>query len=70
MRDENDRNRIVAVRDRAAFAREALLLVKTHGFTGTMTMEFAAGTGDNPEDREKLFASAVADMAFISETLA
>lgn len=55
------------LRDQSALVRERLAILCGAGYTGTFTIEFTAGVGVAPEDREALFAAACDDLAFLRE---
>jgi len=60
----------VGTESRAALCRERANLLRKGGFRGSLTIEFTQGVGGPEEDREKLFASAVADMQLVREAFA
>lgn len=55
------------LRDQSTLVRERLALLRGAGYTGSFTIEFTAGVGVAPEDREALFAAACDDLAFLRE---
>ena len=55
------------LRDRATLCRERLRILRDGGFAGSFTIEFTAGVGTTPEDRDSLFAAAADDLAFLRE---
>lgn len=58
------------LRGQPAPVREQLAVMRDGGFAGSFTIEFTAGVGVAPEDRDELFASACDDMLFLREELA
>jgi sugar phosphate isomerase/epimerase len=57
------------LRDQAGAVREQVAVMRDGGFAGTFTIEFTAGVGADPENRDALFASACDDMLFLREEL-
>jgi len=55
--------------DQPAQVREQLAVMRDGGFAGSFTIEFTAGVGVAPEDRDALFASACDDMLFLRDVL-
>lgn len=55
------------LRDQAALVRERLAIMRDAGFAGSFTIEFTAGVGVAPEDREALLAAASDDLKFLRE---
>jgi len=53
--------------DQPTLARERLAMLREGGFSGSLTIEFTAGVGAAPENREALFAAACDDLAFLRE---
>ena len=53
--------------DQPALVRERLAMLREGGFSGSLTIEFTAGVGVAPENREALFAAACDDLAFLRE---
>lgn len=59
--------RWLRLRDQAALVHERLAIMRGVGYAGSFTVEFTAGVGVAPEDREALFAAACDDLAFLRE---
>ncbi len=57
------------LRDQAELAGDRLALMRDGGFAGAFTIEFTAGVGAAPEDRDALFASACDDLIFLRDSL-
>jgi sugar phosphate isomerase/epimerase len=55
------------LRDQTPLVRERLAAMRAAGYSGSFTIEFTAGVGTAPEDREALFAAACDDLAFLRE---
>ena len=53
------------LRDQADLVQERLAIMRRGGYSGTYTIEFTAGVGVAPEDREALFAAACDDLVFL-----
>jgi sugar phosphate isomerase/epimerase len=53
--------------DRPQLVRARLALLREAGYAGTFTIEFTAGVGVAPENREALFEAACEDLAFLRE---
>ncbi|MHC4917909.1 MAG: sugar phosphate isomerase/epimerase family protein [Planctomycetota bacterium] len=61
---------IVRFDSRPDVARKAADLLGEYGFAGSLTLEFAAGTGSPGENIEDLFRTALDDLAFVRELIA
>ena len=59
--------RWLCLRDQPSLARERLAILRGAGYAGSFTVEFTAGVGVAPEDRDALFAAACNDLAFLRE---
>ncbi len=57
------------LRDQADLVRERLAILHEAGFAGSYTIEFTAGVGVAPENRDALFAAACDDLAFLRESI-
>ena len=57
------------LRDQSALVIEPLAILRGAGYDGSFTIEFTAGVGVAPEDRDALFAAACDDLAFLKEAL-
>jgi sugar phosphate isomerase/epimerase len=55
------------LRDQPDLVRERLKILHGAGYAGSFTIEFTAGVGVAPEDREALFAAACDDLALLRE---
>jgi sugar phosphate isomerase/epimerase len=53
------------LRDQPALVRERLAMLRGAGYAGSFTIEFTAGVGVVPEDRDALFAAACEDLDFL-----
>jgi sugar phosphate isomerase/epimerase len=56
------------LRDQSALVRERLAILRGAGYAGSFTIEFTAGVGVAPEDRDALFAAACDDLAFLRDS--
>jgi sugar phosphate isomerase/epimerase len=70
MRDGREERRIVRFDSRPEVTRRAADLLGEYGFEGSCTLEFAEGTGAADESIERLFATALDDLAFTRSLLA
>ena len=68
MRDPEGK-RILRFDRRPELAREAVGLMRSAGYRGSWTLEFAEGTGEPGESIEGLWATALDDLAFLRELL-
>ena len=50
-----------------ALVGEQLRIMHAHGYNGSWTIEFTAGVGTPPEDRDALFAAAVSDRRYLAQ---
>ncbi len=55
------------LRERSEVVRSRLALLRDCGYSGSFTIEFTAGVGAPPENRDALFAAACDDLAFLQE---
>lgn len=58
---------VCGLRDRPDRVRQRLGLLRECGYAGSFTLEFVAGVGVPPENRDALFAAACDDLAFLRE---
>lgn len=57
------------LRDRAGEVLEQLTVLRKAGYAGSFTIEFTAGVGVAPEDRDALFTAACDDLEFLRRGL-
>ncbi|OPZ03905.1 MAG: hypothetical protein BWZ10_03237 [candidate division BRC1 bacterium ADurb.BinA364] len=67
MRDES--SAMARFDDYSGRARDAIRRMRAHGYAGTYTLEFAAGTRDPDENPETLYQNALRDFEFLKEIL-
>lgn len=65
VRDEN--GGLLRLNRRPSEVREALQVLKDHGFSGSFTLEFTEGTRTAEDRPDRLFANALQDLAYLRE---
>ncbi len=64
---DHPKGRRICLDRRPQDAKDALKVMRDHGFSGTFTLEFTEGTSAPDENMEDLFQAALRDFAFLKE---